>query len=50
LFQEKLIIQKECRKINDFGTSAVMILYIAVNFVYLNALDRDGIAFAVKTG
>ncbi|PWN71686.1 amino acid permease [Chryseobacterium phosphatilyticum] len=29
-----------------FGTSAVMILYIAVNFVYLNALDRDGIAFA----
>lgn len=30
-----------------FGTSAVMILYIAVNFVYLNTLDRDGIAFAV---
>jgi APA family basic amino acid/polyamine antiporter len=25
-----------------------MILYIAVNFVYLNALDRDGIAFAVN--
>jgi basic amino acid/polyamine antiporter, APA family len=29
-----------------YGTSAVMLIYIAVNFVYLNALDRDGIAFA----
>ena len=31
-----------------YGTSAVMILYIAVNYVYLNALDRDGIAFAAN--
>ncbi len=31
-----------------YGTSAVMILYIAVNFVYLNALDRDSIAFAAN--
>ncbi len=30
------------------GTSAVMVLYLLVNFVYLNALDRDGIAFADK--
>lgn len=30
------------------GTAAVMILYMLVNFVYLNALDRDGIAFADK--
>ncbi|MEI7489691.1 MAG: APC family permease, partial [Chryseobacterium sp.] len=29
-----------------YGTTAVMILYIAVNYVYLNALDRDAIAFA----
>ncbi|SOD14585.1 APC family permease [Pedobacter xixiisoli] len=28
------------------GTSAVMILYLLVNFVYLSALSRDGIAFA----
>ncbi len=28
------------------GTAAVMILYLLVNFVYLNALNRDGIAFA----
>ena len=28
------------------GTSAVMILYLLVNFVYLNALDREAIAFA----
>jgi len=28
------------------GTTAVMILYLLVNFVYLNALDRDTIAFA----
>src|SRR5690606_7261271 len=30
------------------GTAAVMILYMLVNFVYLNALDRDGISFADK--
>ncbi len=30
------------------GTCVVMVLYILVNFVYLNALDRDGIAFADK--
>lgn len=30
------------------GTTVVMILYLLVNFVYLNALDRDGIAFADK--
>lgn len=28
------------------GTTIVMTLYLLVNFVYLNALDRDGIAFA----
>lgn len=28
------------------GTMAVMTLYLLVNFVYLNALGRDGIAFA----
>lgn len=28
------------------GTSAVMILYLLVNFVYLNTLGRDSIAFA----
>lgn len=31
-----------------FGTIAVMSLYLLVNLVYLNALDRDGIAFADK--
>ncbi|WP_231491918.1 APC family permease [Pedobacter sp. Leaf170] len=30
------------------GTSAVMILYLLINFVYLSNLDRDGIAFAVN--
>jgi len=30
------------------GTSAVMILYLLVNFVYLNTLNRDGIAFATN--
>lgn len=30
------------------GTSLVMVLYLLVNFVYLNALDRDGIAFAAN--
>lgn len=28
------------------GTTVVMVLYMLVNLVYLNALDRDGIAFA----
>lgn len=28
------------------GTSVVMVLYLLVNFVYLNTLNRDGIAFA----
>lgn len=28
------------------GTTAVMILYLLVNIVYLNSLSRDGIAFA----
>lgn len=30
------------------GTSAVMILYLLVNFVYLNTLNRDSIAFALN--
>lgn len=30
------------------GTSLVMVLYLLVNFVYLNALDRDSIAFAAN--
>ena len=30
------------------GTTAVVILYILVNLVYMNALDRDGIAFATN--
>ncbi|RZJ15595.1 MAG: amino acid permease, partial [Acinetobacter sp.] len=30
------------------GTSAVMILYLLVNFVYLNTLNRDSIAFATN--
>lgn len=30
------------------GTTVVMVLYMLVNFVYLNALDRDAIAFADK--
>ena len=30
------------------GTSVVMVLYLLVNFVYLNTLDRDAIAFADK--
>ena len=29
-----------------FGTVTVMLLYLFVNFVYLHALGRDGIAFA----
>ncbi len=31
-----------------YGTAAVMTLYLAVNFVYLNALDRESIAFAAN--
>ncbi|MFN0292659.1 APC family permease [Pedobacter helvus] len=30
------------------GTTAVMVLYLLVNFVYLNALGRDAIAFAAN--
>jgi len=30
------------------GTTAVMILYLLVNFVYLNTLNRDSIAFALN--
>lgn len=30
------------------GTSAVMLLYLMVNFVYLNTLNRDSIAFALN--
>ena len=30
------------------GTSVVMVLYLLINLVYLNVLDRDGIAFALK--
>ncbi|MEH3112712.1 APC family permease [Pedobacter terrae] len=30
------------------GTSAVMVLYLLVNFVYLNTLNRDSIAFALN--
>lgn len=30
------------------GTSAVMILYLLVNFIYLNTLNRDSIAFALN--
>lgn len=30
------------------GTCVVMVLYLLVNFVFLNALGRDGIAFADK--
>ncbi|MGZ5284876.1 MAG: APC family permease, partial [Kaistella sp.] len=30
------------------GTTVVMVLYMLVNLVYLNALDRDAIAFADK--
>lgn len=38
--------KKNVVKAMILGTSAVMLLYIAVNFVYINALDRDSIAFA----
>lgn len=40
--------KKNVVKAMILGTSAVMILYLLVNFVYLNALDRDSIAFAVN--
>ena len=40
--------KKNVVKAMILGTSAVMLLYIAVNFVYLNALDRDSIAFAAN--
>ncbi|MBE8712156.1 APC family permease [Sphingobacterium hungaricum] len=40
--------KKNVVKAMIIGTSAVMILYVLVNYVYLNALDRDGIAFAAN--
>ena len=40
--------KKNVVKAMILGTSAVMILYLLVNFVYLNALDRDSIAFAAN--
>lgn len=38
--------QKNVVKAMVLGTISVMALYLLVNFVYLNALDRDSIAFA----
>ena len=38
--------KKNVVKAMVLGTSVVMVLYLFVNFVYLHALDRDGIAFA----
>ncbi len=40
--------KKNVVKAMVLGTSAVMLLYIAVNFVYLNAIDRNSIAFAAN--
>lgn len=40
--------KKNVVKAMILGTSSVMLLYIAVNFVYLNALDRDAISFAAN--
>ncbi|WP_312764521.1 amino acid permease [Epilithonimonas sp.] len=40
--------KKNVVKAMILGTSAVMILYLLVNFVYINALDRDSIAFAAN--
>ena len=40
--------KKNVVKAMILGTSAVMILYLLVNFVYLNALDRDSIASAAN--
>lgn len=38
--------QKNVVKSMIIGTSLVMVLYLLVNFVYLNTLDRNAIAFA----
>lgn len=38
--------KKNVVKAMVIGTAAVMFLYLCVNFVYLHALGRDGIAFA----
>lgn len=38
--------KKNVVKAMVLGTSVVMVLYLFVNFVYLHALDRNGIAFA----
>ena len=40
--------QKNVVKSMVLGTISVMTLYLLVNFVYLNALDRDSIAFATN--
>lgn len=40
--------QKNVVKAMVLGTISVMVLYLLVNFVYLNALDRDSIAFAAN--
>ncbi|WP_374363297.1 APC family permease [Cloacibacterium sp.] len=40
--------QKNVIKAMVLGTISVMVLYLLVNFVYLNALDRDSIAFAAN--
>lgn len=40
--------KKNVVKAMILGTTAVMTLYLLVNFVYLNALDRDSIAFAAN--
>lgn len=40
--------QKNVVKAMVLGTISVMALYLLVNFVYLNALDRDSIAFAAN--
>jgi APA family basic amino acid/polyamine antiporter len=40
--------QKNVVKSMVLGTISVMVLYLLVNFVYLNALDRDSIAFAAN--
>ena len=40
--------KKNVVKAMILGTTAVMTLYLLVNFVYLNALDRDSIAFATN--
>ncbi|MBQ0151798.1 MAG: amino acid permease [Chryseobacterium sp.] len=40
--------KKNVVKAMILGTSSVMLLYISVNFVYLNALDRYAISFAAN--